>query len=71
MSKTTIPNTTKWLPDDKVADRYDVTTRTIQRWEKDPELGFPQAVWFGRRRKRRSLEALQAYDRKCAARQGR
>ncbi len=42
MSTTTIiPNTTKWLSDDALADRWEVTVRTIQRWERD-DPDFPR-----------------------------
>jgi hypothetical protein len=29
------------------ADRYDVTTKTIDRWVADPKLGFPQPFYIG------------------------
>ncbi len=63
MSTTTIiPNTTKWLSDDALADRWEVTVRTIQRWERD-DPDFPRARLFGKKRKRRSLEDVEAYER--------
>jgi hypothetical protein len=29
------------------ADRYGVTTKTIDRWVADPKLGFPQPINIG------------------------
>ncbi len=44
------------------AKRYAVTTRTIERWQADPSLGFPtpnviRGRWYF------SLAELRAYDR--------
>jgi hypothetical protein len=30
-----------YLPKPKVAERYRTTSRTVDRWRDDPELGFP------------------------------
>jgi hypothetical protein len=29
------------------ADRYGVTTKTVDRWAADPKLGFPQPIYIG------------------------
>lgn len=53
------------LPTVQVADRYGTTTRTVERWSEDPELGFPQPIYINRR-KFWSLNALRRFDRECA-----
>ena len=35
-----------------VAQRYDVTVRTLERWDEKPDLGFPPPVRIRRRRYR-------------------
>ena len=42
------------LPDSKVAKRYGVCVRTLVRWDKQPELDFPQAIYINGRRYRDS-----------------
>ncbi len=32
----------RWIPKKTVAAIFNKTTRTISRWVKDPDLGFPQ-----------------------------
>jgi hypothetical protein len=32
-----------WLPRSAVAQRYNVTPRTIVRWENDPDMNFPKS----------------------------
>ena len=44
------------IPDPKVAKQFGVTTRTIDRWDEDPELDFPKAVEINGRKYRRSNE---------------
>jgi hypothetical protein len=51
------------LPDRLVAERYGRSTRTIKRWETDPELAFPPAIYLRGRRYRDAL-ALDAWDAK-------
>ena len=50
------------LPDRLVAQRYDVVVRTLERWDTVPGLGFPPPVYI-RRRRYRSVEALDQWDR--------
>lgn len=33
-----------------VAERYGVVVRTIERWIKDPALGFPKPIYIRRHR---------------------
>ena len=33
-----------YLPKPKVAERYHTTSRTVDRWREDPDLGFPQPL---------------------------
>ena len=44
-----------------VARFYNVTTRTIERWVADPELGFPQPLYV-RSRKYWLMRELRAFD---------
>jgi hypothetical protein len=53
------------LPTVEVAARYSVTTRTVERWSEDAELGFPAPIWINRR-KFWSLNALRFFDRERA-----
>jgi hypothetical protein len=50
------------IPDAKVAQRYGVVLRTLARWDANPNLGFPTAVFINSRKYRRS-EELDAFDR--------
>jgi hypothetical protein len=54
------------LPDPQVAKRYGVTSRTLYRWDEDPNLGFPAAVRI-KKRKYRSLRKLREFEIKRAA----
>jgi hypothetical protein len=53
------------LPERKVAERYEVSTRTLIRWDTVKDLGFPPPV-FIRRRRYRSIAALDKFDRDSA-----
>jgi hypothetical protein len=55
------------VPDRQVAERYDVVVRTLERWDLQPELGFPPPVRINRRRYR-ELAALEAWERENARR---
>jgi hypothetical protein len=50
-----------------VANRYDTSVRTVDRWTKDPALDFPQPMFINKR-KYWSLNALKQWDRKQSAR---
>jgi len=54
------------LPMRLVCDRYSVTDKTIERWEHDPKLGFPQAERINNR-KYFDEEELTTWDRKRTA----
>jgi hypothetical protein len=50
------------LSDRLVAERYDVSVRTLERWDEKPDLGFPPAIRI-RRRRYREIDKLDAWDR--------
>lgn len=52
----------KYLPEVKAAARYGVCTRTLLRWDDNPELGFPPCFMILGRRYR-EVDALDAWDR--------
>lgn len=57
----------EWLPDPVVAKtRYRVSTRTLWRWDRRPEMRFPPAMIINRR-KYRSRNQLAAWDAAMAA----
>jgi hypothetical protein len=61
------------IADARVAERYDVSTRTLARWDQIPDLGFPPPVYI-RERRYRELVKLEAWDRanaRKAAAQGK
>jgi DNA-binding transcriptional MerR regulator len=47
-------------PDSKVAKECGVCKRTIDRWDEQPELGFPPPVWINGR-KYRDTDLLAAF----------
>jgi hypothetical protein len=55
------------LSDRRVAERYDVVTRTLQRWDEQPELEFSKPIYI-RRRRYRAIAALDKWDRANARR---
>jgi hypothetical protein len=57
---------TQLLPTRLVCRRYGVSDRTIARWERDPDLRFPQPVLI-KDRKYYPEAALTAFDRAQAA----
>jgi predicted DNA-binding transcriptional regulator AlpA len=50
------------LPTKKVAQRYAVSVRTVERWEADERLGFPSPIKI-HLRKYWSLAELQKWER--------
>ena len=58
--------TSQLLPTRLVCKRYGVSDRTISRWERDPDLQFPQPVTINKR-KYYPEAALTAFDRDRAA----
>ena len=55
------------ISDRHAAERYDVSTRTLARWDETPGLNFP-AMIFIRDRRYRDLAKLEAWDRANARR---
>ena len=53
------------LSDRNTAARYDVSTRTLARWDETPGLGFPPPVYI-RDRRYRELAKLEEWDRNNA-----
>ena len=49
------------LSERRAAERYDVSTRTLARWDEAPGLGFPPPVMINRRRYR-DIAKLDAWD---------
>jgi hypothetical protein len=56
----------RWLPDPLVAKRYQVSPRTLRRWDQDPALDFPPVIIVNARRYR-ELAALEEWERRTAA----
>jgi hypothetical protein len=54
------------LPTVKVAQRYGVVSRTIERWAENPRLNFPPSLVVNGR-KYWTIEALEAWERDRAA----
>ena len=54
------------LPDPLVAERYKVTPRTLHRWDRQSDLGFPQPLLINGRKYRR-LAQLESWERERAA----
>ena len=58
------------LPDRLVAARYDVSIRSLERWDLKPDLGFPAPVRINGRRYR-AIAELENWERKTAASRSR
>ena len=54
------------LPDPAVAARYQVTSRTTDRWDRQPGLNFPRPIRINHRKYRR-LSELESWERDRAA----
>ena len=54
------------LTTNKVAERYSVTTRSIERWEEDPKLCFPRPLVINKR-KYWAVVDLVTWERRRAA----
>ncbi len=50
------------IADRRVAERYDVSVRTLARWDALPELNFPPPIYI-RDRRYRELAKLEGWDR--------
>lgn len=55
----------KRLPSTIVCERYGFTRRTLDRWMRDPKLGFPSPLTINGRHYF-ELEALQEWERQRA-----
>jgi len=55
-------DTDSYLPSVKVAARYGVCSKTLDRWTGNNKLNFPQPLWINRRRFWR-LADLHAWER--------
>ena len=55
------------LTGDLLAERYNTTRRTIDRWRDDPRLKFPPPDLIIFRRKFWRLETIQAWEQQQAA----
>jgi hypothetical protein len=53
--------TPQFLPTRAVCKRYSISDRTLARWEKDPDLNFPQPLKINDR-KYYNAAALAAFD---------
>jgi lipopolysaccharide export system protein LptC len=51
----------------RVAARYDVSTRTIERWEEDEDLEFPEPDLRIYKRKYWKVKTLERWERARAA----
>jgi len=49
-----------------VARRYNVTTRTVDRWKDNPKLEFPPPDLVINNREYRRLQTIEAWERKRA-----
>jgi hypothetical protein len=66
---TAISESTARLPTGAVAQRYGVTTRSVDRWWKNPDLNFPQPLIINGY-KYWSLSDLEKWERKRTAHAG-
>jgi hypothetical protein len=62
MPKTAAPQRAL-IPDRQVGERYGRSTKTIERWGRDPTMNFPPVIYLRKRRYRDAL-ALDAWDAK-------
>ena len=61
------PNKPVLLSEKRVAERYDVSTRTLIRWDETPELQFPPPILINRRRYR-EMAKLEKWEKLNAQR---
>ena len=57
---------TSYQPRKKTAERYGVHVRSIERWERNPEMNFPEPLVVNGR-KYDNVPALEAWERMRAA----
>lgn len=66
MSNIDTESAPRLLPTRQVCKRYNVSDRTISRWERDPDLRFPQPVVINKRKYFQEFD-LTAFDRAQAS----
>jgi predicted DNA-binding transcriptional regulator AlpA len=66
MSNSDNERESRLLPTRQVCRRYNVSDRTINRWERDPDLGFPKPVVINNRKYFHECD-LAAFDRAAAS----
>jgi predicted DNA-binding transcriptional regulator AlpA len=54
------------IPAPRVCDRYNRNERTLDRWLKDDELGFPRPIYIKNRRYFREVDLI-TWEREQAA----
>ena len=59
-------DTETWLNSGSVCARYNISAPTLNRWDRDGELGFPKPM-IVQRRKLYPLSKLEAWERTQAA----
>jgi hypothetical protein len=62
---TASPDHPRLSPTRQTARRYGVSLKTIERWRKSPQLGFPEPVHINGHNYDR-IDALDEFDRACA-----
>jgi len=55
-----------YLSKSGLAHRYNVTTRTVDRWKNNPALNFPKADLIVLGREYRKVATIEAWERKRA-----
>ncbi|MFC5556485.1 DNA-binding protein [Methylobacterium iners] len=59
-------DTENWLNSSEVRARYRISAATLNRWDRDKELGFPQPMVINRR-KLYPLTQLETWERSRAS----
>jgi hypothetical protein len=57
-----------YVPKRGVAERYGVSTRSVDRWRNDPSVGFPAPAMQINERCYWAAEDLDAFDAECVRR---
>jgi len=67
MSTTSRSDVRIWISAPSIAERFDVSDKTIARWERNAELGFPRATLINKRKFFR-LDEVEAWERSQVSR---
>lgn len=62
-------NEKRYVPDPQVCRRYGISSMTLWRWDRNPDLNFPPPMRINRR-KYRDAAALDEWDRQRALQHG-